>query len=342
MSSSRLINEIFLFTLANIAAFLVCKWTLERYAEKTSRSPPPFLKEYLSKKKIKLNKYEETIASEVADPLTLNISWNDIGGLDTIMASLQEIIVLPLCRPDIFNGKSKLLLPPKGILLYGKPGCGKTLVAKAIAKESSCFFINLRISTIMEKWYGESQKLVNAVFTLATKLQPCIIFIDEIDSFLRERATNDHESTAMMKAQFMSLWDGLESETSSKLIIIGATNRPQDIDSAIRRRMPLMFHVDLPDASQREAILRILLRNEPVDPQLNFTSLSQSFPNKSGSEIKEICRLAAMHTVRDYLKDEKLFGPHKTKRRLIKFEDFKKALEEFERSRQLSSFIQSW
>jgi SpoVK/Ycf46/Vps4 family AAA+-type ATPase len=194
----------------------------------------------------------------------------------------------------------------------------------------------------MEKWYGESQKLVNAVFTLATKLQPCIIFIDEIDSFLRERATNDHESTAMMKAQFMSLWDGLESETSSKLIIIGATNRPQDIDSAIRRRMPLMFHVDLPDASQREAILRILLRNEPVDPQLNFTSLSQSFPNKSGSEIKEICRLAAMHTVRDYLKDEKLFGPHKTKRRLIKFEDFKKALEEFERSRQLSSFIQSW
>lgn len=114
-----------------------------------------------------------------------------------------------------------------GVLLHGPPGCGKTLIAKATAREAGTYFINLDLSILTDKWYGESQKLAAAVFTLAVKLQPCIIFIDEIDSFLRARNSNDHEATAMMKAQFMSLWDGLITDPNCTVIIMGATNRPQ-------------------------------------------------------------------------------------------------------------------
>jgi SpoVK/Ycf46/Vps4 family AAA+-type ATPase len=153
----------------------------------------------------------------------LSTSFDDIGGLDSIIHSLQETIIYPLMYPDIYSGISGILGPPKGVLLYGPPGCGKTMLAKALAKEAGAVFINLRVSTLGDKWFGESQKLVNAVFTLAEKVQPCIIFIDEIDSFLRTRMSNDHEATSQMKAEFMTLWDGLVSANSSRIIILGYT-----------------------------------------------------------------------------------------------------------------------
>jgi SpoVK/Ycf46/Vps4 family AAA+-type ATPase len=153
----------------------------------------------------------------------LSTSFDDIGGLDSIIHSLQETIIYPLMYPDIYSGISGILGPPKGVLLYGPPGCGKTMLAKALAKEAGAVFINLRVSTLGDKWFGESQKLVNAVFTLAEKVQPCIIFIDEIDSFLRTRMSNDHEATSQMKAEFMTLWDGLVSANSSRIIILGFT-----------------------------------------------------------------------------------------------------------------------
>ncbi|PRD32367.1 UNVERIFIED_CONTAM: atad1 [Trichonephila clavipes] len=134
----------------------------------------------------------------------------------------------------------------RSVLLHGPPGCGKTMIAKATAREAGARFINLEVSSLTDKWYGESQKLAAAVFTLAIKIQPCIIFIDEIDSFLRSRDTFDHEATAMMKAQFMSLWDGLITDPDCQVIVMGATNRPQDVDRAILRRMPSMFHIGLP------------------------------------------------------------------------------------------------
>lgn len=110
---------------------------------------------------------------------------------------------------------------PKGVLLHGPPGCGKTLIAKATAKEAGMRFINLDVAVLTDKWYGESQKLASAVFTLASKLQPCIVFIDEIESFLRSRNAQDHEATAMMKTQFMMLWDGLSTKAGSTVIVMG-------------------------------------------------------------------------------------------------------------------------
>uniref|UniRef100_A0A2I3H6N7 Outer mitochondrial transmembrane helix translocase n=1 Tax=Nomascus leucogenys TaxID=61853 RepID=A0A2I3H6N7_NOMLE len=131
--------------------------------------------------------------------------------------------------------------------LWAPPGCGKTLIAKATAKE------------------GESQTLAAAVFSLVIKLQLSIIIIDEIDSFLRNRSSSDHEATAMMKAQFMNLWDGLDTDHSCQVIVMGATIHPQDLDTAIMRRIPTRFHINQPALKQREAILKLILKNENVD-----------------------------------------------------------------------------
>ena len=128
----------------------------------------------------------------------------DIGGLDPIVSSLRESVIYPLLYPNLFTSSSPLLGAPKGVLLFGPPGCGKTMLAKAVAKESGATFINIAASVLTNKWYGESNKLIAGLFSLARKTQPSIIFIDEIDSFLRERTKGDHEVTSMMKAEFMT------------------------------------------------------------------------------------------------------------------------------------------
>lgn len=126
--------------------------------------------------------------------------------MDPIISQLREAVIFPLCYPQLFDSAAGLFGAPKGVLLYGPPGCGKTMIGKALAKESGATFINIRGSILTNKWFGESNKLVSALFSLAKKLQPTIIFIDEIDSMMRERSSNDHEVTGMMKAEFMTLW----------------------------------------------------------------------------------------------------------------------------------------
>uniref|UniRef100_A0A674B7Y0 Outer mitochondrial transmembrane helix translocase n=1 Tax=Salmo trutta TaxID=8032 RepID=A0A674B7Y0_SALTR len=230
----------------------------------------------------------------------LSITWSDIAGLDEVITELKDTVILPIQKRHLFEG-SRLLQPPKGVLLYGPPGCGKTLIAKATAKEAGFRFINLQPSTLTDKWYGESQKLAAAVFSLAIKLQPSIIFIDEIDSFLRSRSSSDHEATAMMKAQFMSLWDGLETDYNCQVIIMGATNRPQDLDSAILRRMPTRFHINQPNVRQREEILKLILDNENVEPTVDFVEIAKETDGFSGSDLRELCRDAALLCVRDFV-----------------------------------------
>jgi SpoVK/Ycf46/Vps4 family AAA+-type ATPase len=163
-------------------------------------------------------------------------------------------------------------------------------------------FINLDVAMLTDKWYGESQKLAGAVFTLAVKLQPCIIFIDEIDSFLRSRNTNDHEATAMMKTQFMMLWDGLCTDNST-VIVMGATNRPSDLDKAILRRMPAQFHVGLPNEEQRLKILKLILENEKISQNVNFVQLAKITNTFSGSDLRELCRNASVYRIRTFLRD---------------------------------------
>ncbi|KIW05839.1 uncharacterized protein PV09_03043 [Verruconis gallopava] len=262
---------------------------------------------------LQLSSYEQTIAMEVVAPEDIPVSFEDIGGLDNIIEELKESVIYPLTMPHLYASSSSLLAAPSGVLLYGPPGCGKTMMAKALAHESGACFINLHISTITEKWYGDSNKLVNAVFSLARKLQPTIVFIDEIDAVLGQRRSGEHEASGMVKAEFMTHWDGLASSNSSgtpqRICILGATNRIQDIDEAILRRMPKKFPVSLPNAHQRRGIFKLILRDTKIDRQnFDLDQLVKLSAGMSGSDIKEACRDAAMGPVREYIQEMKRQG----------------------------------
>lgn len=262
---------------------------------------------------LKLTQYEQAIAMDVVAPEDIQISFEDIGGLDHIIDELKESVIYPLTMPHLYASNSSLLAAPSGVLLYGPPGCGKTMLAKALASGSGACFINLHISTLTEKWYGDSNKLVNAVFSLARKLQPSIVFIDEIDAVLGTRRSGEHEASGMVKAEFMTHWDGLTSANSTgepqRIVVLGATNRIQDIDEAILRRMPKKFPVTLPAATQRLRILSLILKDTKVDREsFDLHFLVKNMAGMSGSDIKEACRDAAMVPVRELIRQKATKG----------------------------------
>jgi SpoVK/Ycf46/Vps4 family AAA+-type ATPase len=150
---------------------------------------------------LRLNEYENLIALEMVAPEDIPVGFDDIGGLDPIIEEIKEAVIYPLTMPHLYSHGGSLLSAPSGVLLFGPPGCGKTMLAKAVAHESGASFINLHISTLTEKWYGDSNKIVRAVFSLARKMQPAIIFIDEIDAVLGTRRSGEHEASGMVKAE---------------------------------------------------------------------------------------------------------------------------------------------
>ncbi|KAJ9669682.1 mitochondrial dynamin GTPase Msp1 [Coniosporium apollinis] len=265
------------------------------------------------KEDLVLTPYEQTIAMEVVAPDEIPVSFEDIGGLSTIIEELKESVIYPLTLPHLYSSHSSLLSAPSGVLLYGPPGCGKTMLAKALAHESGACFINLHISTLTEKWYGDSNKLVAAVFSLARKLQPAIVFIDEIDAVLGTRRSGEHEASGMVKAEFMTHWDGLSSAnragTPQRICILGATNRIQDIDEAILRRLPKKFAVGLPAARARRHLFNLILKNTKIDKErFDLDYLVRVSAGMSGSDIKEACRDAAMGPVRELIRNKKARG----------------------------------
>nr|XP_046207025.1 outer mitochondrial transmembrane helix translocase [Oncorhynchus gorbuscha]XP_046207026.1 outer mitochondrial transmembrane helix translocase [Oncorhynchus gorbuscha] len=310
LSRNEVVGMIVRLTIFGAATYYGIKWVVEAmdptHKQKIqAKKRAEQLMKQIGVEGVKLTEYEMNIASHLVDPRSMRVSWRDIAGLDEVIYELQDTVILPFQKRHLLAG-SKLFQPPKGVLLYGPPGCGKTLIAKATAKASGCQFINLQPSTLTDKWYGESQKLTAAVFSLAVKIQPCIIFIDEIDSFLRNRSSLDHEATAMMKAQFMSLWDGLETGASSQVMVMGATNRPQDLDPAILRRMPTTFHVGLPTTRQRTEILKLILAGENLSNAINLKEIAEKSEGSSGSDLRELCRDAAMYRVRDYVRKQQM------------------------------------
>ncbi|WCJ21355.1 P-loop containing nucleoside triphosphate hydrolases superfamily protein [Euphorbia peplus] len=251
------------------------------------------------------NEFEKKLLADVIPPSDIGVTFDDIGALENVKDTLKELVMLPLQRPDLFC-KGQLTKPCKGILLFGPPGTGKTMLAKAVATEAGANFINISMSSITSKWFGEGEKYVKAVFSLASKIAPSVVFVDEVDSMLGRRENpGEHEAMRKMKNEFMVNWDGLRTKDKERVLVLAATNRPFDLDEAVIRRLPRRLMVNLPDAPNREKILRVILAKEELTSDVDLEAVANMTDGYSGSDLKNLCVTAAHCPIREILETEK-------------------------------------
>ncbi|AEE27492.1 AAA-type ATPase family protein [Arabidopsis thaliana] len=251
------------------------------------------------------NEFEKKLLSDVIPPSDIGVSFSDIGALENVKDTLKELVMLPLQRPELF-GKGQLTKPTKGILLFGPPGTGKTMLAKAVATEAGANFINISMSSITSKWFGEGEKYVKAVFSLASKIAPSVIFVDEVDSMLGRRENpGEHEAMRKMKNEFMINWDGLRTKDKERVLVLAATNRPFDLDEAVIRRLPRRLMVNLPDSANRSKILSVILAKEEMAEDVDLEAIANMTDGYSGSDLKNLCVTAAHLPIREILEKEK-------------------------------------
>ena len=268
-------------------------------------------------------------AVDVSDDKIPEITYEDIGGLEDEIKKLREMVEIPLKHPEIFEKLG--VEPPKGVLLYGPPGAGKTLLAKAVASESDANFILLNGPEIMSKFYGESEKKIRDIFEEAEKNAPTIIFIDEIDAIAPKREEVMGEVERRVVSQMLTMMDGLK--TRGKVIVIGATNRINAIDPALRRpgRFDREIEISVPGKKGREQILKIHTRGMPLHKDVNIIDLASITHGFVGADLESLTKEAAMVVLRKFLpkmeldKDEQI-PPEVLEKLIVKEEDFTSAL----------------
>jgi len=230
------------------------------------------------------------------------VTWEDIGDLEEVKEKLREIVELPMRHPEIFRHLG--IEPPKGILLYGPPGVGKTLLAKALANEVGAYFIAINGPEIMSKFYGESEERLREVFKKAQENAPAIIFIDEIDAIAPKRSEVVGEVEKRVVAQLLTLMDGLQSR--GRVVVIGATNRIEAVDPALRRpgRFDREIEIPPPDRRARKEILAVHTRNVPLAEDVDLDKLADMTHGYTGADLAALVKEAAMSALRRFLRDK--------------------------------------
>ncbi|XP_038032542.2 spastin isoform X4 [Anas platyrhynchos] len=257
------------------------------------------------------------------------VKFDDIAGQELAKQALQEIVILPSLRPELFTG---LRAPARGLLLFGPPGNGKTMLAKAVAAESNATFFNISAASLTSKYVGEGEKLVRALFAVARELQPSIIFIDEVDSLLCERREGEHDASRRLKTEFLIEFDGVQSSGEDRILVMGATNRPQELDDAVLRRFTKRVYVSLPNEETRLILLRNLLSKQgsPLT-QKELAQLARMTDGYSGSDLTALAKDAALGPIRE-LKPEQVKNMSASEMRNIKLSDFTESLKKIKRS----------
>ena len=290
---------------------------------------------------------EQELIDSISDTILTespNVKWIDIAGLEDCKQSLREAIVLPIMKPELFTGARK---PWSGILLFGPPGCGKTLLAKAAATECKATFFSVSSADLLSKWLGESEKLISSLFKVARMKSPSLIFMDEIDSVATKRGEG-HEGGGerRVKTQLLSEIQGVKSTYDKPLLVLGATNRPWDIDAAMLSRFEKKVYVPLPDMPARTGIFKIHTAgiNSALTDE-DYIELAVRSEGYSGRDISNVCREVIMIpireldmgglledsnqevivrdiTLKDFIKTLKKVKPMTTGRELDKYEDW--------------------
>jgi transitional endoplasmic reticulum ATPase len=257
-----------------------------------------------------------------------DVGWQDVGGLGSVKDRLMEAVQWPLKYPHLFEKAG--IKPPKGILLSGPPGCGKTLMAKAIANESEVNFISAKGPALLSKYVGESEQAVREVFRKARQASPCIIFFDEIDALVpvRSAVSSDSHVAERVLSQFLMELDGIEELKG--VLVLGATNRSDILDPAVLRpgRFDEAVEILLPDEEDRREIFEIHLKNKPVAPRVSSTSLASKTEGFSGADIAGVCHKAALRALRRAVEQEAGIAGGKTIKLQVTNEDLLSSMEE--------------
>ncbi|KAG7570575.1 P-loop containing nucleoside triphosphate hydrolase [Arabidopsis thaliana x Arabidopsis arenosa] len=267
------------------------------------------------------DKLVEMINTTIVDR-SPSVKWDDVAGLDGAKQALLEMVILPAKRRDLFTG---LRRPARGLLLFGPPGNGKTMLAKAVASESQATFFNVSASSLTSKWVGEAEKLVKTLFQVAISRQPSVIFMDEIDSIMSTRSISENEASRRLKSEFLIQFDGVTSNPDDLVIVIGATNKPQELDDAVLRRLVKRIYVPLPDSNVRKLLFKTKLKCQPHSlSDGDIDKIVKETEGYSGSDLQALCEEAAMMPIRELGADILTIQANKV--RPLRYDDFRKSM----------------